>query len=166
MCDYSLESAKSRAAEKDEDLTVKEFPSRSKGFVSAGAPDCAVCCKSGVEMTLHLVNKGYTTLNLADNGNPALERRALEKLGGEIPVTFHTRDLGDNQWGGRVVGYKDGFILPNGWFLCLQELPVGTRATVTKPLPKEITDAVKGGFGSKDDIEIRVQQIVAPVLVD
>ena len=54
MCDYSLENYKSRAAVDGEELVVRLFPSGTHGFVSEADPDCAVCCKSGVEMTLSI----------------------------------------------------------------------------------------------------------------
>ena len=180
MCDYSLESYKSRAAVNGDELAVRQFPSGSKGFVEAkrmrsntdlgGAfrdnpvANCAVCCKDGVEMTLHL--EGTFPTRRIEAKTDAFEKN--EKFDGEIPVTFHTlarENLPMTAWGMiPFVGYRDGFILPNGRFLSLQRLSPGTRATVTKALPKEIIEAAKGEKAFEP--EVRVQEIVAPVLVD
>jgi hypothetical protein len=156
MCDYSLENYKSRAAVDGEELLVKQFPSGSKGFVelrtdlgAAFREDCAVCCKDGVEMTLHLSGT-YQTRSLK-NGEPDDARD--EKFDGEIPITFHTLACADR-------GYRDGFMLLNGWYLSIQRLAPGTRAIVTKALPKEITEAAKGKKAFKPEIEL--EQIEAP----
>ena len=172
MCDYSLEQYKSRAAIDGEELVVKQFTSGSKGFVEArwnrrntdlgGAfrddptSNCAVCCKDGVEMTIHLSGT-YQTRGL-ENGETMHARD--EKFDGKIPVTFHTlAKFPCGQYGQRY-GYRDGFILPNGRFMLLQAVQPGTRATVTKALPKEITEAVKGEQAFKPEIEL--EQIEAP----
>jgi hypothetical protein len=162
MCDYSLESYKSRAAENDEDLVVKQFSSGSKGFVSAADPDCAVCCKDSVEMTLHLSG----TFQTRSVRRGELDDARDENLFGEYPVTFHTLVKSPTlPWGGQHSHfYRDGFMLPNGRYLSIQRLTPGTRATVTKALPKEITEAAKGEKAFEP--EIRVQEIVAPVMVD
>jgi len=167
MCDYSLENYRSRAAVDGEELVVKQFPSGSKGFVEVrpnpldlgsafrGDPtsDCAVCCKDGVEMTLFLKGIVVQTRSLK-KGEP--DDAFEEKLKGEIPVMFHT--LVKKPWG--YTSYRDGFILPNGRYLCLQRLEPGTRATVTKALPKELTEAAKGEKAFKPEIEL--EQIEAP----
>jgi hypothetical protein len=89
-------------------------------------------------MVLHL-DGSYLTRSLVADGvsdfgfGPELN----ETFAGETPVVFHTL-LREG------FGYKDGVIMPSGRFLLLQALPNGTRATVTKALPSEITEAVKG----------------------
>jgi hypothetical protein len=161
MCDYSLESVNRRDAVEGEDLVVKRFKSGSKGFVEAADSDCAVCCKSGVEMTLVLSGKFTTYLFNADGFLHDYKwEEDEEKLEGEIPVKFHTLPLRSAYFS----SYRDGFILPNGRFLSVQGLQPGTRATVTKALPKELTEAAAGKVAFEP--EIRVQEIVAPVLVD
>lgn len=47
MCDYSLEMYKSRAAEKDETLTVHRFHTGTSGFVKEGNCETAVCLLPG-----------------------------------------------------------------------------------------------------------------------
>jgi hypothetical protein len=174
MCDYSLEAYKSRAAVDGEDLVIKAFPSGSKGFVEAKSnrrntdfvlaqafrddptSDCPVCCQSGVEMTLHLTGS-YQTRSVA-KGEPMDAHD--EELQGEFSVTFHTLAKVENPWGGQTFGYRDGFVLPNGRYLSIQRLAPGTRATVTKALPLELTEAAKGGIDSVADIEVRVADLV------
>ena len=153
MCDYSLESVKSRAATNDEELVVKRFASGSKGFISKADPDCAVCCKSGVEMTLTLNGK-FQTRVLKDG--VASHDHQDEEFAGEVPVTFHTLvKLPPSPWGvGQVYGYKDGFILPDGRFMSMQALSDGVKATVTKALPKEIADAA-----TQFDADIRMERL-------
>lgn len=149
MCDFSLEFTRSRAAEDNEDLVLKKFPSYTQGFVSAkeGADqDCAVCCKSGVEMTVHL--EGTFPVRAIDD----VTGFSTETFSGDTPVKFHTHT--------KVVAHRDGFATPGGWWLSLQDLPIGTLATVTKALPKEIADAIK--TGSAFEPEIEVGQIEAP----
>jgi hypothetical protein len=51
-------------------------------------------------------------------------------------------------------GYRDGVIMPSGRFLLLQALPKGTRATVTKALPSEITAAIKGEKAFEPEIRV------------
>jgi hypothetical protein len=164
MCDYSLEGYKSRAAVDGEELVVKQFPSGSRGFVEPrntdlGAAfrdsDCAVCCKDGVEMTLFLHGATLQTRSLRENGGLGDDAQD-EKLEGETPVKFHTlaKFATKTPWGVSQFGYRDGFILPNGRFMLVQALKAGTRATVTKALPKEITEAVKGDVAFKEELRI------------
>jgi hypothetical protein len=170
MCDYSLEGYKSRAAVDGEELVVKQFRSGTMGFVEPRAnrrktdlgaafredptSDCAVCCKPGVEMTLHLRGE-FQTRDLAKK---ELWGAKIEKFDGEIPVTFHTL-VGASQF-----SHRDGFMLSNGRFMLVQELKPGTRAIVTKALPKEITEAAKGEKAFKPEIEL--EQIEAPSPAD
>jgi hypothetical protein len=175
MCDYSLEAYKSRAAVDGEDLVIKQFPSGSKGFVENWAArglrdvpifDCAVCCKDGVEMVLLL----DATYNVREVPTQYVDRKNVE-LHGEIPVTFHTLARGDlpkTTWGivPHNYGYRDGFIIPGGHFLSVQDLPAGTRATVTKALPKELSEAVKGDVAFEEENRIADVAPLATALID
>ncbi len=154
MCDYSLESVKSRAAVDGEDLTLKAFRTGSKGFVDAVDPDCAVCCKSGVEMVCHISGDVMTTT--LDTKMPE-----MESFSGETQVVFHTSDFK-----GFVTFYKDGFITPSGRFLLLQHLPEGTKATVTKALPAVLADAAKGDVAFEPEIKVTPIETPAHALVD
>ena len=145
MCDYSLEMYKSRPARADEELTVKKFPSSSRGFVDPVDTDCAVCLESGVELILHLDTAfEWNASNLEDN--------TYEKvtLSGDVSVVFHEI---------KSYMYHDGFKLPNGLFLILQALPDGTRATVTKPLPVEIAEAASAPVAFDPDEKIVTAEV-------
>jgi hypothetical protein len=156
MCDYSLEQYKSVPAKEGQALVVKAFPSGTKGFVERADSDCAVCCKAGVEMTLFLDG----IYSVRESALQYADRQTVE-VQGEIPVIFHSLEkFARTHWGGQTQVHRDGFILSDGRFLSIQDLSCGTRATVTKALPKEITEAAKGGFAEKPEIEL--EQIEAP----
>ena len=53
MCDYSLMHYKARDAAVDDVLTVHRFPSASKGFISAGDTETAVCVRPGTEIAFN-----------------------------------------------------------------------------------------------------------------
>jgi hypothetical protein len=99
-------------------------------------------------MVLHL-DGSYLTRSLVADGvsdfgfGPELN----ETFAGETPVVFHTL-LREG------FGYKDVVITPGGRFLLLQVLPAGTRATVTKPLPSEITEAIKTGKAFEPELRV------------
>jgi hypothetical protein len=99
-------------------------------------------------MVLHL-DGSYLTRSLVADGvsdfgfGPELN----ETFAGETPVVFHTL-LREG------FGYKDGVITPSGRFLSLQKLPKGTRATITKALPTEITDAIKTHEAFEPEIRV------------
>ena len=154
MCDYSLESIKSRDAVEGEDLVAHRFNTGTVGFISKDDPDCAVCCKSGVEMTCYIEGAFNTGKDWND----------IEKvtLTGETPVVFHTLII-------EGLRHKDGLILPDGKFLNLQKLLEGMRVTVTKALPKEIVEAAKGEKAFDPDLpseSVTGHCIVAGALVD
>src|SRR5512142_2737361 len=52
MCNYSLESLKSREAVEGERLVTRRFYTGSLGFVSANQPEVAVCLREGVQLVL------------------------------------------------------------------------------------------------------------------
>lgn len=52
MCNYSLESLKSREAIEGERLVTRRFYTGSLGFVAADQPDVAVCLREGVQLVL------------------------------------------------------------------------------------------------------------------
>lgn len=153
MCDYSLEMYKSRAAKADEDLTVRQFPSSSRGFIDPVDADCAVCLEPGVELILHFDHDIVGSF-------PNLDTNALSDMitiGGDMPVVFYEIE--------KVYGYRDGFRLADGHFVLLQALPVGTRATVTKPLPIELTEAVAAPVAFDPDTGIVPDDVTADDIV-
>jgi len=61
MCNYSLESIKSREAIEGERLVTRRFYTGSLGFVSADQPDVAVCLREGVELVLRDIPRTLQT---------------------------------------------------------------------------------------------------------
>jgi hypothetical protein len=154
MCDFSLEAYKSRAARDDEELVVKKFSSNSKGLVSAKDEDCAVCCKNGVEMTCNFPEGTYSMALVGKRFDVV-----AEVLSGEIDVYFHT--VAAYTPHGFMSMYRDGFLTKDCRFISLQELPEGTRVTITKALPAALKSAATGFVAFKEEDE--VGQIEAPV---
>lgn len=159
MCDYSLEMYSNRKAVAGEDLVARKFPSGSTGFVSESNPDCAVCCESGVEMTLHL-DGVFETRALDGSGSET------ENFSGETLVAFFTLNAPrvDASGYGRMYFYRDGLITPSGRFLSMQNVPHGTRATVTKALPSELIEAAKGTVAFEP--EVKIEEPTAPTPVE
>jgi hypothetical protein len=155
MCDYSLEMIKSRAAADNEDIVIKQFNTGSKGFVDPVDADCAVCVKSGAELTIFLPDRDYNVVVLGDN--PVGE---TTHLSGELSVVFHTLPKPAFSM------YHDGVILPDGRWMSMQALPTGTRAVITKALPIELTEAAKGEVAFKEEDRIAdVAPLVQPAHV-
>ena len=50
MCDYSLQSVKSRPAKIADNLTVRDFGTGTRGFAASENPDVAVCVLPGTEL--------------------------------------------------------------------------------------------------------------------
>src|SRR6516162_8196006 len=50
MCDFSLESYKSRRAEKGDRLVTYRFPTGSVGMCRAGEHECPTCIQPGTEL--------------------------------------------------------------------------------------------------------------------
>jgi hypothetical protein len=136
MCDYSLENYASRKAVAGEDLVLTRFASNSIGFTSADNDTCVVCCEPGMTMTLHF------------DVFP-------------MDVTFAQKAKAPSAWGGFLVEHHDGVTMPYGEFRLLQHFAAGLRATVIKPLPDVLTQAVAHPE-SFEDIEHR-HNVEAPV---
>lgn len=50
MCDFSLQSVRSRAAKVGDKLVTKDFGTGTHGFADPNDPDCAVCVQPGTEI--------------------------------------------------------------------------------------------------------------------
>lgn len=121
MCDYSLEAYKSRPARKGEEYVLHRFPSGSKGFVSAGDCQTAVCMAADTRLRL---------------SGLSVEGSDLQGVGPVEEVTFVQLEHG---W------YRDGVRFANGVECSLQRLPIGVKATVTQDLeePSQVAEAVE-----------------------
>ena len=105
MCDYSLHSVASRAANLDDKLVVTDFAKTiTRGFAAVGEPDVAVCVLPGTELAFEnyvqyhhaLSRSGIARVNHKDArfrqvnlGNPHVHHDALEFPGGEIVMVTH-----------------------------------------------------------------------------
>ena len=105
MCDYSLHSVASRAANLDDKLVVTDFAKTiTRGFATGGEPDIAVCVLPGTELAFenHVqyhhalsrsgvarVNHKVARFRQVNLGNPHVHHDALEFPGGEIVMVTH-----------------------------------------------------------------------------
>ena len=110
MCDYSLETYRSRPARKGEKYTLIRFQSGSKGFASPGDCMTAVCIQSD------------TRLRFAEI---PVELQCRHGVGATEDVTLVHLEEGR---------YRDGVEFSNGMRLSLQALEQGISATITSSL--------------------------------
>jgi len=105
MCDYSLHSVSSRAANLDDKLVVTDFAKTiTRGFAAGGEPDVAVCVLPGTELAFedHVqyhhalsrsgiarVNHKVARFRQVDLDNPYVHHDALELPDGEIVMVTH-----------------------------------------------------------------------------
>ena len=108
MCDYSLEGYGPRRFAAGETLVLHQFTSGTKGFVSPGVKDCAVCIEPGTKLR---VMNAHADLR-ATLGIPSATVDVVFAQNGETGTWFH----------------RDGLKLPDGRFVSLQALPVGLTA--------------------------------------
>jgi hypothetical protein len=50
MCDFSLQSVRSRPAKVGDKLVTRDFGTGTRGFAAAGDPELAVCVMPGTEL--------------------------------------------------------------------------------------------------------------------
>src|SRR5215467_10233644 len=63
MCDYSLQSVKSRPAKIADNLTVRDFGTGTRGFAASENPGVAVCVLPGTELAfVHEVKRSAIRL--------------------------------------------------------------------------------------------------------
>jgi hypothetical protein len=105
MCDYSLHSVASRAANLDDKLVVTDFAKTiTRGFAAGGESDVAVCVLPGTELAFEddvqyhhalsrsgiaRVNHKVARFRQVNLGNPHVHHDALEFPGGEIVMVTH-----------------------------------------------------------------------------
>jgi hypothetical protein len=112
MCDYSLETYKSRPAVKGEFYETRRFASGSIGFVVPQARDTGVCMACNTRLMLTGQNADLSS-----------------KIGASAEATFVRLDQGP---------YHDGVRFVDGTELTLQQLGTGVRATVIDSLVEPI----------------------------
>lgn len=116
MCDYSLETYRSKPALKGEKYEVTKFNSGSKGLASPGNCSTAVCVPYDTRLRLEHIPED------------------LQKRFGVGPVeevTFVQVDHGP---------YRDGIVFANGTTTSLQHLSLGITAIVTDALDRPVDE--------------------------
>ena len=115
MCDYSLESVRSRPAKVGDKLTTRDFGTCTRGFAAAEDAEVAVCVLPGTELafssTVKVVNFGY------------LVRQQVETLS---HATAIFRQVNKDE----PRKHHDALDFPDGRIVLLTQLCEGQEATV------------------------------------
>ena len=126
MCDFSLQSVKSRPAKVGDKLTTCDFGTGTRGFSAAEDASVAVCLRPGTELSF----AGEVTLSasgLLDWWHKAISHKAaiFRQINRE-----------------RVSAHHDALEFPDGRIVLLTSLREGQQATVLQ-LPAEPVTAVE-----------------------
>ena len=112
MCDYSLETVRSRPAKVGDRLTTREFHSRTRGFCAPEEPHVAVCLLPGTELSFEqeVQRRSFWLFKL-----PKIKHKTaiFREINQDIPHIHH-----------------DALEFPNGRIVLLHMLEQGQRATV------------------------------------
>ena len=136
MCDYSLQSVKSRPAKIADKLTVRNFGTGTRGFAASENPGVAVCVLPGTELAFaHGVKRSAVRL-WPWHDNVIKHKTAI------------FRQINKN----KVVAHHDALEFPDGQIVLLTSLSEGQQATVLQ-LPAE----------PKTDLEAEAQRRVTYV---
>jgi hypothetical protein len=132
MCDYSLESVASRAAQVGERLVSTQFVnSLTRGFAAIGEPNVAVCLMPGTELVFDQDVECDHPLGL-------YERRKLR----ENVARFRQVNLQS------PYEHHDALEFPSGKVVLLTRLSAGQCATVLQlPAPLRMPEAAHNGEG-------------------
>ena len=120
MCDYSLQSVKSRPAKIADELTVRDFGMGTRGFAALENPGMAVCVLPGTELAfVHEVRR--LSIRLWPWHNQVIKHK-----------TAIFRQINKN----KLVAHHDALEFPDGQIVLLTSLSEGQQATVLQ-LPAE-----------------------------
>ena len=120
MCDYSLQSVKSRLAKIADNLTVRDFGTGTRGFAASENPGVAVCVLPGTELAFaHEVKRSAIRL-WPWHDNVIKHKTAI------------FRQINKNN----VAAHHDALEFPDGQIVLLTSLSEGQEATVLQ-LPAE-----------------------------
>src|SRR6516225_7893315 len=126
MCDYSLQSVKSRPAKIADNLTVRDFGTGTRGFAASENPGIAVCVLPGTELAFaHEV-----------------KRSAIRLWPWHDNVIKHKTAIFRQINKDKVATHHDALEFPDGRIALLTTLSEGQRATVLQ-LPAEPKTAVE-----------------------
>ena len=126
MCDYSLQSVKSRPAKIADNLTVRDFGTGTRGFAASENPGIAVCVLPGTELAFaHEV-----------------KRSAIRLWPWHDNVIKHKTAIFRQINKDKVATHHDALEFPDGRIAVLTTLCEGQQATVLQ-LPAEPKTAVE-----------------------
>jgi hypothetical protein len=120
MCDYSLQSVKSRPAKIADKLTVRDFGTGTRGFAALENPGMAVCVLPGTELAFADEVKRLS-IRLWPWHNQVIKHK-----------TAIFRQINKN----KLVAHHDALEFPDGQIVLLTSLSEGQQATVLQ-LPAE-----------------------------
>jgi hypothetical protein len=120
MCDFSLQSVKSRPAKVGDKLTTRDFGTGTRGFAASENPSVAVCVLPGTELAFaHDVERLRTRLWPWHDGTIKYKTAIFRQI---------------NK--GKVAAHHDSLEFPDGQIVLLTFLREGQQATVLQ-LPAE-----------------------------
>src|SRR5262249_22803557 len=120
MCDYSLQSVRSRPAKIADNLTVRDFGTGTRGFAASENPSVAVCVLPGTELAFALEVKRSAIRLWPWHDNVIKYKTAI------------FRQINKN----KVAAHHDALEFPDGQTVLLTSLGEGQQATVLQ-LPAE-----------------------------
>ena len=120
MCDYSLQSVKSRPAKVGDRLITRDFGTGTRGFAASDNNEVAVCVLPGTELSFtgevrHLSNGLFAWRDRVINHKTAIFRQINK---------------------GKIAAHHDALEFPDGAIVLLTVLCEGQQATVLQ-LPAE-----------------------------
>jgi len=126
MCDFSLQSIKSRPAKIGDKLTTRDFGTGTGGFSASEDAGVAVCLRPGTELSF----AGRVTFS------------ATGLLGWWDKATNHKTAIFRQINKEKVSAHHDALEFPDGQIVLLTSLSAGQQATVLQ-LPAEPVTAVE-----------------------
>jgi len=120
MCDYSLQSVKSRAAKVGDKLTTRNFGTGTRGFAASEDASIAVCVPPGTELS-------FSNEVACQSAGLFIWRKKLAKH-----KTAIFRQVNKQ----KIAAHHDALEFPNGQVVLLTYLCEGQQATVLQ-LPAE-----------------------------
>jgi hypothetical protein len=120
MCDYSLQSVKSRPARVGDKLTTRDFGTGTVGFASSDNNDVAICVLPGTELSFTTEVRRLSNGLFASRGKLINHKTAIFRQINKAKVALH----------------HDALEFPDGQIVLLTLTCVGQEATVLQ-LPAE-----------------------------
>jgi hypothetical protein len=126
MCDFSLQSIKSRPAKIGDKLTTRDFGTGTRGFSALEDASVAVCLRPGTELSF-AEGVTFSATGLSGWWHKAVNHK-----------TAIFRQINKE----KVSAHHDALEFPDGRIVLLTSLSAGQQATVLQ-LPAEPTTAVE-----------------------